>query len=151
RGGPGRAAPRPAPPARFFDIFFRPRIGKENVLDPRTDRTDCQVRPRFLLDLHHCRHVVEKIYGAPDVLKGVEIVRSVFPDELDVIEHPRVADQFDDRGPRTVDMRPQTRLPGIQQFAKTISAHEVSRCGCAFSSSGPQSRLAPSTKGLKFP
>ena len=52
------------------DIFDRPRIGEQNVLNPRTNRSNRQVRPRLLLDFHHRRHVVKQI---EDLAVGIEL------------------------------------------------------------------------------
>ena len=52
---------------------------------PGADRADRQVRARLLLDLHHRRHVREQIDGAAQVFQGVQIVRRVLAEELDVV------------------------------------------------------------------
>ncbi len=114
---------RPHGPHAGFDVRDRPRIGEQHVLNPRTDRTNGQIGPGILLDLHHAGEMIEQIDGPPDVFECVQIVRGIFAHELDIVEHLRVADQFDDRRPRNVQMRAQSRLSGIEQLTQSITTH----------------------------
>src|SRR5262249_27145040 len=72
---------------------------------------------------HHRRHVIEQIDSAADVLHCIKIVRRILAHELDVVEHPRVANQFDDRWPGDMEVRAETRLVRLQQLTESISAH----------------------------
>jgi hypothetical protein len=74
-------------------------VGEQEVLDTGANRPHAPVNPRLLLDLHHAAEVGEELDGAADVVQLVEIVGRVLADELDVVEHLRLAHQLDQRRP----------------------------------------------------
>ena len=120
---PGMRRFRADGPHAGFDVRDRPRIGEQHVLNARADCANRQICPWVLFDLHHSGEVIEQVDRPPDVLQRVQVVRRVFGDELDVVEHPRMADQLHNRRPGDVQMRAQGRLPGVEQLSKTIAAH----------------------------
>ena len=70
-------------------VVRRARIGEEQVLDARPDGAHREIGARLLLDLHHRRHVRERVHRPRQVLQGEEVVGRVLAHELDVVEARR--------------------------------------------------------------
>ena len=111
---------------RRLDAFFRvldvPDVSEQDRLEARPDRPLGQPLPRFLIQLDHCREVVE-LRRAAEIVERMQVVRRVFARELDVVEDAGQADDLDERWPRVVEMRPERGTAGAQRLAERVRSH----------------------------
>jgi hypothetical protein len=80
-------------------VVGRPDVGKQYVLNTRTDGPHGQVTACELFDLDHAAEVREQLDGPTDVVKVVHRPGGVLSHELDVVELAGLPDQLGDGGP----------------------------------------------------
>jgi hypothetical protein len=99
------------------------RVGEEHVLDAASDGAHREIGTGLLLDLHHRRHVRERLHRPREVLEGEEIVGRVLAHELHVVEHAGVSGQLGHRRPDRVDMSAEGGLTGAKPLAESVGTH----------------------------
>ena len=97
----------------FFHVVT---IGKEHALKARTNRALGAKAMRLIIHLDHHAQIVQ-FGGSAEVVKVVEIIGRIFGDKLDIVKHTRMADRFDHRRPRRMDVSGDARLVVGEQGA----------------------------------
>jgi hypothetical protein len=119
------AASRPAPHARGRRLD-RAHVGEEHALEAGSDRPHCLVERLALLDLDHAAHVRD-LERAAHVVEVVQVERRVLDRELDVFVVAGLADQLDERRPRSTGRgcpawaRPRRGVRGVGCGAWSVS------------------------------
>ena len=81
-------------------VFGRPDVGKQYVLNARTNGPHGQMAARELFDLDHAAEVREELDGPAQVVEVVHGPRGVLSHELDVVELAGLSHQLGHGGPR---------------------------------------------------
>ena len=99
-----------------------PAICEQHALKARADAALRKERPGLLVYFDHGGEVPQ--LGRPaDVLEPGKIEGPVFRDELDVVKHAALPNEFDHRGPSVQQVGPQCGPACFQQFTKLVAPH----------------------------